>query len=238
MFDIVPESSTPSRPAVDPRRLAAAVALRRLPGRNWTKADVLLYRLDGTDVAVKDYSSRPCVVRNTIGRLMTRREAAAYRAAEGVPGIPECYGRVGPFALALRWIEARTLADMRGELLDDSFFDRVAVILDRLHGRGIALGDLHHRDILVDAEGSAHVVDLATALVLGERPGRLRRAAFERLRDQDRVALARLRARWTGRDEAEAIAGVGAAAAAWHARYRALRRIWDRLRGRSVGRSR
>jgi hypothetical protein len=232
VFETVTESSTPPSPGVDPRRLAATAPLVRLTGRNWTKADVLRYRLDGRDIAVKDYAARPFLVRQTIGRLLTRHEQAAYRAARGLPGLPDCYGRVGACALALRWVEGRPLADLRGEPLDDALFDRVATILARLHDRGIALGDLHHRDVLVGRDGSVHVVDLATALVLGARPGRLRRAVFARLRDQDLVALARLRARWTGRDEDEAVAAVGSAAAAWHARGRRLRRLWDRLRGR------
>ena len=101
-----------------------------------------------------------------------------------------------------------------------------------LHARGVAAGDLHHRDVLVGPGRSVHLVDLATALVLGRRPSYLRRAAFSRLAAQDLVALARMRARWTGRDEEEAIAAVGKEAAAWYARGRRLRRIWDRLRGR------
>jgi hypothetical protein len=212
--------------------LAAATPSGRIEGRNWTKADVLRYRLDGLDIAVKDYGARSFLVRHTLGRLFTRREQAAYRAARGLLGLADCYGRVGPFAIALRWIDGRTLAELRDEPFDDAFFDRIAAILAGFHERGVALGDLHHRDVLVGADGSVHVVDLATALTLGDRPGRIRRAAFARLRDQDLVALARIRARWTGREEAEEVAAVGSKAAAWHARERRLRRVWDRLRGR------
>ncbi len=212
--------------------LDRASAVRTLPGRNWTKADVRFYRIGATGVAVKDYGARPFPVRQTIGRLLTSREAAAYRAAGGLEGLPRCLGRLGPWTLALEWLEGRTLAELRGEPLDDAFFDGIGAVLRRLHERGIAMGDLHHRDVLVGPDGSVRLVDLATSWVLGERPGRLRRAVFERLAAQDLVALARLRARWTGRDETEAIAAVGSDAAARYARWRRMRRAWDRLRGR------
>jgi hypothetical protein len=101
-----------------------------------------------------------------------------------------------------------------------------------IHARGIALGDLHIGDVLVGRDGSIHLVDLATAWVAGEGASRVRRAIFRRLADLDRVAVARMRARWTGGDVAAAPETVGASAAAWHGRGRRLKRFWDRLRGR------
>lgn len=190
------------------------------------------------DVAVKDYGPRPFLVRQTLGRVMVRREAAAYLAARGLPGLPDFLGRLGPYSLAVRWVDATPLAASRREGIDPAFFDRVAAILDGLHDRGIAIGDLHHRDVLLGADGSAYIVDLATALVLGEHPGRIRRGLFERLRDQDRVALARMRSRFTGVDEAAAVAAVGPRAASRHARWRRVREAWDLVRGRRRGSAR
>lgn len=205
----------------------------RLPGRNGTKADILVYRReDGRHVALKDYSARGALVRNTLGRLLLRREEAAYRAAAGAAGLPELLGRHGAFGLALRWIEARPLAELPPGAVAGEVFDRLDRIVAGLHRRGVALGDLHHRDVLVSADGSVHVVDLATALVLGDSPGRLRRALFARWCEADRVALARLRARFRGEDVEHAVAGVGARAAARHRRDRRLKRLWNRLRGR------
>ena len=114
--------------------------------------------------------------------------------------------------------------------MDDGVFDRVQRIVEELHERGIALGDLHHRDVLLGKDGSVFLVDLATAWVLGDRPGRLRHAIFERLRDADRVAVARMRARWTGGDVARAPDLAGPRAAAWHRNGRWLKRLWNRLR--------
>jgi hypothetical protein len=213
-------------------RLGTLAPSRRIPGRNRTKADLLVYELDGCRIAAKDYGARPWWIRNTLGRWLTRRESAAYLAAEGIEGLPRYHGRLGPFRLATQWIDAQPLSAFEEGSLPPDRFDALDAVVRRLHDRGIALGDLHHRDVLVDRDGGVWVVDLATAWIQGEGSGILRRAVFERMRDQDRVALARLRARFTGADEADAIRAVGARAAARYATGRRLKSWWDRLRRR------
>jgi len=207
--------------------------VRVIPGRNVTKADILVYACDDGWIAVKDYARRPLPIRLTVGRYLIRREAAAYRAAEGVPGIPCFFGRLGPCALAVEWIESRTLSSFAAETLPATVFDRLETILLALHRRGVAVADLHHRDVLVGADGAVHVIDLAAGYVLGSRPSRPRRAVFERLREQDLLALARMRARLTGGEPVAAVDAVGERAAAWHRRGRRAKAVWDRLRGRA-----
>jgi len=215
----------------DLRSLRRTPFLRRFPPRNSTKAEVLVCRHGDRTIALKDYGARPFLVRQVIGRCLIRREAAAYRAAGEMPGLPRFLGRLGPFALATEWIDARPLAALAPHEVSPACFDRLAAVVDSLHERGIALSDLHHRDVLVDGAGSVYVVDLALAWIAGARGSRFRRRVFELLRDQDRVALARLRARFTGQDERIAIAAVGRAAARRYELGRRLRGALDRLRG-------
>jgi len=221
------------RSLLEPIRQGRATPWRRLAGRNSTKADVLLYRLDGAEVAVKDYGPRSFVVRNTVGRFLIRRESRAYEAASGLPGLPRFLGRLGAFSLALEYVDARPLAEITGRSLDAVFFDRLESRVRALHDRGIALGDLHHRDVLVTADDSIYLVDLAMAWVAGPRAGTLRRAVFRRLAGIDLVAVARMRARWTGGDVDRAVAAVGGSAAVWHGRGRRLKTILNRIRGRA-----
>lgn len=190
----------------------------------------MVHDLDGRRIAVKDYAPRPLWVRSTIGRFMTARETAAYRAAAGVEGLPAFYGRLDACALAIAWIDAKPLSALAGPL-PASVFDALDRIVAALHARGIALGDLHHRDVLVGSDGSVHVVDLATAWILGDRPGSWRRRVFERLSGNDLVSAARLRARFTGIPESVALATVPPDAIRWHARGRRWKARWDRWRG-------
>jgi hypothetical protein len=218
------------RDAFDPGRLSTTEPVRRIVGRNATKADVLFYELDEERVAVKTYAPRNALVRTTLGRWLIRREAAAYRAAEGVDAVPAFLGRLGPWELATEWVDAVPLRSRREARLDNSLFDRLALVLDELHGRGVALADLHHRDVLIGADDSIFIVDLATAWVLGRRPGPIRRLLFKRFCESDRVNLARMRARFTGGDVDAAVASVSPEAAVWHRRGRQLKALLDRLR--------
>lgn len=220
-------------PAPDLRTLDRLEPVERRPGRNLSKADVLFYRLGDVGLAVKTYAARPFLIRHLLGRWQTAHECSAYRQAAGIPGLPRFFGRLSPYALATEWIEGRTLESLRDESVDEEVFDRLAAVLEDLHAHGLAHGDLHHRDVLLGDDGSVVLVDLSTAWWLGNDPGPLRRAGFERLRDLDRVALARLRARFTGGDEAAAIAAVGPRAAAWHRRGRRLKALLNRVRGKA-----
>ncbi|MCZ7650162.1 MAG: hypothetical protein M5U13_02945 [Thermoanaerobaculia bacterium] len=212
------------------RELLAAPPERWLSGRNVTKAEVGLFRAGETRLAVKTFARRPVWVRLLLGRWVIRREAAAYVAAAGIDGLPRFFGRPQPCALATEWVDAVPLPE-RGRV-GEEVFRRVAETVAALHVRGIALGDLHHRNVLVGDDGRVVLVDLATAWLLGVRPSRLRRAVFRRLCALDELALARMRARWTGGDVDAAVAAVGGSIARWHRRGRKLKTIWRRLRGK------
>lgn len=211
--------------------LRFAVPTLRLPGRNATKADVLQYEVEGRRLAVKDYSARPRWIRNTLGRWLVRREVAAFQAAAGLPEVPALVARLSPYAFATVWVEARPLSALSQRPLEPVLFDRLEHALAALHARGVALGDLHHRDVLVSDTGAIYVVDFATAWTAPPRSGPLRKAIFRRMADQDRLAAARLRARFTGLDEADVLAGLPPAAVRRWRRGRAVKRLLDRLRG-------
>jgi len=212
--------------------LTGIAPVRRIEGRNATKADVLFYEIDGARVAVKTYAPRGFFIRYTLGRWLIRREARAYEEASRVDALPTFLGRLSPFSLATEWVDAEPLSSHQGVALEAGLFDRLARILDELHARGVALADLHHRDVLLSADGGLYVIDLATAWVLGERPWPLRRLLFERFCESDRVNLARMRARFTGGDVEAAVASVSPEAAAWHRRGRKVKGWLDRLRGK------
>jgi hypothetical protein len=216
----------------DPRRLSGVEPVRRIVGRNGTKADVLFYDLGDERVAVKTYEPRGALVRGTLGRWLIRREAKAYVAAHGIVALPPFVGLLSPFAMVTRWVDATPLRERAGDRLGDEIFDRLGVVLDAFHEKGVALADLHHRDVLLGPDDSLYIVDLATAWVLGRNPGPIRRRLFHRFCESDRINLARMRARFTGGDVEAAVASVSPAAAAWHSRGRRIKGVLNRLRGK------
>lgn len=234
MVHSVSESSTGwAAPSLIREALAGLAPERRLPGRNVSKADVYLYRIAGRGIAVKDYGARPFLARNTVGRLMVRRECRVYELMGQTVGLAPFVGRLGPFAFATGWLEAVPLADLPGAAVSPRVFDRLDAVIARLHERGVAIADLHHRDVLV-ADDAVYVVDFAAALVLGPRPGWIRRRLFERFAAQDGLAAARMRARFTGRAEGDALAEVDPTAVRLWEHGRRIKSLWDRLRRRRV----
>jgi hypothetical protein len=164
--------------------------------------------------------------------LLVRRECRAYEAAAGCPGLATFLGRLGPFTLATAWIEATPLADLEARSLGDDLFDRLDAILAELHRRGVAVADLHHRDVLVASDGSVHVVDFAAAYVRRPTAGPWGRWVFRRLRAQDLLAAARMRARFTGRSEAAALSTLDPRSVRLWGFGRRVKALWDRLRGK------
>lgn len=211
--------------------LRAGRLVRTLHGRNRSKAEIRVYETDDGAIALKDYGRRPAWFRQTAGRFLVRREVAAYRAAAGVPGLGRFLGRVGSCALALEWIDARPLAEIPPGEVPAETISRLSEIVAALHARGVALADLHHRDVLVGKDERVHVIDLAAAWTLGGG-GPLRRWLFDLFCAQDLVSVERMRARLDGEDPDEAVAAMGGRGAVWHRRGRRIKSSWNRLRGR------
>ncbi len=224
-------NTSPGPSILRPEDFLGLEPVRRLAGRNRTKADILVYRLDGIDIAVKDYSRCPWGIRQSLGRFFTRREAAAYRRLCDLEGLPRCHGRLGPYMLATDWVEARTLSEFEDNTVPDSAFEKLREVVTSVHRREVALVDLNYRDVLFAADGSVVVVDLAMAWIGDLAPRFIRRRIFEHFRRNDLWALSRLRSRFSvakpPRDSDEA----GSAAVAWHRRARKIKWYWDRLRG-------
>ncbi len=212
--------------------LAETEPVRCLRGRNASKATVLFYSKGERRVVVKTFAGSPAPVRLSFGRLMIGRESRAYEAAGEVEGLPRYFGRPSPDTLVVEWIDAEPLS-VRKDRGTPEVVDAAEAVVDRLHARGLALGDLHHGDILVDDAGRVRLIDLGSATVLGPRPGFFRRRFFQRMCENDRVALAKLRARVTGSDPEEAVARLGADVFRRYRRQRRVRELWDRIRGKN-----
>ncbi|HXV74689.1 MAG TPA: hypothetical protein VD788_00090 [Candidatus Polarisedimenticolaceae bacterium] len=224
------KGSTATPPAVPAGRLRHAPVTRRIPGRNYTKGEITLRTLDGKRFAVKDYRPRPFLMRQTLGRYLVGRECRAYHAAGRIDGLARYAGRVDRFALATEWVEGRTLNGFAPGAQPADLFERLAGLLRALHERGVALADLHRRDVIVGPRGELTVVDLAAAWMLKPGAARAARAAFVRLCCQDEIALARMRAHYHGEDEAAVLAALDPAAVARYRRARAVKSFVDRVR--------
>ena len=144
--------------------------IRLLNRGNRRNPDVLLVEADGGPVVVKDFAARGAVVRATVARWITAREAGAYQWLAGHPSVPRFLGWLDPLAFAVEYRPGRR---MSRHLMDDAGPDFIGALngaVDELHRRGLVHLDLGHRsNVLVDAQGAPVLIDFASALWF--RPG-------------------------------------------------------------------
>jgi RIO-like serine/threonine protein kinase len=160
-----------ARPAapIDRARLAAGPT-QLLNRGNRRNPDVLLVEEGGRQIVVKDFAPRGALVRATIGRWITAREAKAYRRLEGHPSVPRFLGFLDPLAFALEFRPGRRVSR---HLIDDAgpdFIDALDAAVAGLHERGLVHLDLGHRsNVLIDDRGEPVLIDFASAIAF--RPG-------------------------------------------------------------------
>jgi predicted Ser/Thr protein kinase len=169
-------------------------------GRNLTKARVWLVGFRPDVFVIKDISATPAWVRWLFARRSLAREARAYRALRGLPGIPRLIAAEDPERLEISHVEGVPLPSLPRESLSEALFDRLAALLSEIHRRGVACGDIHHRNVIIGKDGSVHMVDFALAITLTAGTNPLRRWLFRRMTQLDEAALVRLRTRYLGRE--------------------------------------
>jgi hypothetical protein len=132
--------------------------------RNVWKASV---RRQG-NVIVKECSRAPFIPR-LFGRISLSLEEAALRRLKGMEGVPAFICRPSPYVIHISAIEGRPLDKMKSGELSESCFEALVSLIQGIHARGVAHGDLHQRNILVDQDRSS-IIDFSTAYVKGRVP--------------------------------------------------------------------
>jgi predicted Ser/Thr protein kinase len=106
-------------------------------------------------------------------RAMLRREYAAYRRLEGIPGVPACFGLGPDGELKLEFVDGESLRHAGYALPDKTaFFARFFELVQAIHAAGVAHADMKRKDnILVDDAGQPWLIDFGSA-VLANADGR------------------------------------------------------------------
>jgi len=142
-----------------------AATTRVVHGAKGLRPDVRVIRLDGGLAVLKDYAECPTLLREVLGRWLARREFGAYRQLRGVPGIPQAYGMLDAYAFACEYIEGTCGSLFHRDELPREFFHRLTRLVEIIHERGIAHGDLkRRRNIVVDAGFRPYLIDFASAV--------------------------------------------------------------------------
>jgi hypothetical protein len=188
----------------------AARTVHLLNRGNRRNPDVLLVQDGARQIVVKDFAPRGALVRATLGRWITAREAAAYVRLEGHPNVPRFLGWVDPLAIALEHRPGRRISRHLLEDAGPGFVSSLARAVEGLHRRGLVHLDLGHRsNVLVGEDGEPILIDFASAIWF--RPGgAAARWILPRLAEHDRRAVAK----WIAKlDRQRSMRGAAASAA-------------------------
>ena len=174
---------TPSAPipAIEPGPFTRA-QFERDPGEvlsrgRWANAVLHIHRHGGERWVVKDFRPRAFVVRNTVGRLLIRREMRALRRLAGLTGVPSGAFRLDAHALAYRFVSGASLNEAELGLRAAEFFARLERLLREVHAAGgiLHLDVRNARNVLVTERGEPLLLDFQSHLGTGWMPARLRR---------------------------------------------------------------
>lgn len=126
------------------------------------QAELVLIDHDGRVALLKSFDHTWWPFRWTIATLLVRREASAYAALDGIPGVPRLLERRGLTAFVVELVDGRHCFACRADEFDAAFFDRLHELLDRVRSRGVLHGDVR-RNVIVGQDGRPWLVDFGAS---------------------------------------------------------------------------
>lgn len=121
---------------------------------------------EGQKAVIKDYAGTPPFFRNVIAPYLVRREVRALETLQGVPGVPRFYGKIDRHAFAIEYIEGLPISELDETALNAELLERVQQVIDGIHARQVAHGDLKRRtNFLVNSQQQVVVIDYASAVI-------------------------------------------------------------------------
>ncbi len=152
---------------------------------------ILRVRFDGMDLAVKTPTGRGPAW--WLRQRALVREYRAYQRLSDLPGFAPCLGLVDDRYLVMAFVRGEPFRDARLEDREQ-FFEQLLAIVQAMHERGVAHGDLKRKaNLMVDEHGQPMILDLGAAVVrkAGWRP--LNHYLFDFLRQTDLNAWVKLK---------------------------------------------
>lgn len=163
--------------------------------RSLAQADVYTLDWNGRPAVLKDFSRRPLLVRILWARPVAAREIHALRRLGGICGVPRIFGTAGPEAFIIELMQAERLPKHGMPPPPETYWADAKRLINAMHARGVAHGDLRRKNLMIGARGEAVLIDFATALRRRKSPAaRSSNFMYERCRRIDQITLARIKA--------------------------------------------
>jgi len=180
-----------------PRKLIESGTVDYLRRAGGTRPDLRVVDVGGRLLVVKDFRSSDPLFRLAVGPILIRREFGALRNLLGVDGVPQLAGVVDRYALAMEMIVGRRLDHVPGKELTQDYFDKLRLVIDSVHKRGVAHCDLRSRgNAMLGDDGKPYVVDFAACVFKGRGFNPFFVWLFRQFVRADRNALLRMKDRF------------------------------------------
>jgi serine/threonine protein kinase len=152
------------------RRDLPAITTRVIHQGRGYGSTVSLIEKNGQRAAVKDFNDAPGLFRVLVAPYLLSREVRALKRLRGATGVPQLFGRIDRYAIITEYIEGTPLDRFSTGELAPEVFPRVQQVIDGIHARGVAHGDLKRRsNLLLTPDGEIYLVDFAAATI-GKKP--------------------------------------------------------------------
>ncbi|WP_423822631.1 hypothetical protein V5738_01510 [Salinisphaera sp. SPP-AMP-43] len=172
-----------------------ACATRYYKRGGGTTPDVALIVYGNAEAVFKDYGRAASGgFGRVIAPLLLWREATALNALDGLTGVPRVYRRVDARGLLIEHCPATVWPQARA---GDAAYARLEALVQAMHDRGIAHGDLRGGgNILVDEQDQPYLVDFVSRIRRGSTWNWPWNWLFRQFVTADESALAKLRLRY------------------------------------------
>ncbi len=153
-------------------------------------------------LCIKDFSHCNVLVRQSLGRWTVDKEASVLATLNGISGVPDLTGVIDGPAIIMERLDANVLPKPAPtELLPDSrltptFFAQASALLTTLHNIGVAHGDIHRTNLLIDHAGQPAFIDFASALVKNKNMSKLKGWAWRTMAQIDLISVLKLRQKY------------------------------------------
>ncbi len=155
------------------------------------QGEVRRFKINGRELAIKQPRGRGLAW--SVRAASLRHEFRAYQRLAGLSGFPECHGLFAGTRLTLSFVPGTPIR--QASLADrEAFFACLLDIIQAMHDRGVAHGDLKRKDnLLVDAAGNPVILDLGAATLKQEGIHPINARLFEFMRQTDLNAWVKLK---------------------------------------------
>jgi len=151
----------------------------------------------GQFAVLKDHEGMDASYARLIGPLLTWREAKALKRLDDVAGVPKLISCPDKRSLLMQYVPARQVVNIEvDEYQSEEYFDSLVKLINEMHDRGIAHGDLRSpTNALIDDSGNAALVDFVASLGQGSQFNIINQYLFGKLCLVDFSAVTKLKKR-------------------------------------------